>query len=123
LEFKQYPFLSQESTWAAEAALCANDQEMFWPYHDMLFENRGSYTRANLVRFAEILELDTITFDDCFESGKYSTAVQDQKAEGATKGVESTPTVLTNGIKIVGARPFEDYEVIIEQELADASGS
>ncbi len=40
--WKDYSFLGQESTWAAEAARCANDQGKFWAYHDYLYNHQGS---------------------------------------------------------------------------------
>jgi protein-disulfide isomerase len=120
-EFRSYPFLREDSTWAAEAALCASDQEAFWPYHDTLVANPGSYSKANLKQYADMLGLDTASFDDCVDSGRYTEEVQNGKAEGEAKGITKTPTVFINGQKIEGPLPFENFQEVIEQELARSS--
>ena len=122
LEFKHYPFLSESSTLAAEASLCADDQEQFWPYHDMLFANQGSFSQSNLETYARELGLDTDAFNRCLENGDFSQTVQDQFDEGDVKGVDTTPTVYINGLELVGSQPYENFESIIEQELAGAAG-
>ena len=119
LEFKNFAFLTDESVLAAEASLCANDQEQFWPYHDMLFANPGSYSKSNLKSYAQELELDTELFNSCLDGGEHSQDVQRQVEEGHAKGVSATPTLYINEIELVGARSFEDYEEIIEHELAN----
>jgi protein-disulfide isomerase len=121
-EFKNFAFLSKESTFAAEAGLCAADQDLFWPYHDVLFANPGTYTKSELKRLAAVAELDTETFGSCLDNGKYAGTVQDQLEEGRAKGVTSTPTILINGTKVVGAQPFESLQQQIEAEL-DKAGS
>lgn len=122
LEFKNFAFLSEGSTWAAEAVLCAADQGQFWPYHDMLFENQGQFSKGSLKRYAAALDLETGVFDDCLDGGKHRQEVQDQLVEGRAKGVESTPTVFVNETKIVGARPFETFQELIERELEREGG-
>ena len=119
LEFKQYAFLSDSSKLAAEASLCANDQGQFWPYHDMLFANRGSFSQSSLEAFAKELGLDTDLFNQCLAGGEHRQAVQDQIAEGAAKGVTSTPTIFINDYDLVGAQPFENLQTLIDQALGE----
>jgi len=61
---------------AAVAAECANEQGLFWQYHDKLFENQNSWERLveeNVVNefkaYAADLGLNTSQFNDCFDSG------------------------------------------------------
>jgi protein-disulfide isomerase len=122
LEFKQFPFLSESSTLAAEASLCANDQGQFWPYHDMLFANRGAFSQSNLESYAKELALDEDKFRLCLENGDHSQEVQDEVAVGRSKGVSTTPTLYINGVEVVGAQPYENFETIIEQELTITGG-
>ena len=66
--YRHLAFLGNESTWAAEASECAEDQGRFWDYHDKLFdeqrgENQGAYSKDNLKRFAAEIGLDTDRFD------------------------------------------------------------
>jgi len=108
LVFRDYPFLGPESITAAEAARCAGDQGKFWDYDNYLFahqggENKGAFSNPNLEAFAKTLSLNTTTFNQCLESGKYAQAVADSKTEGTNAGVTGTPKgyILKDG-KIVG---------------------
>lgn len=95
-------FLGQESIDAAQAVLCANDQNQFWAYRDYLFsnhtaENAGDFTQAKLLAFAKNLSLDEATFKSCLTSGKYATKVTDLNNYAAQQGINSTPSFLVNG--------------------------
>jgi len=56
--FQHFPFLGDESQWAAEASECAHEQGKFWEYHDLLYarqngENRGAFkwiTKSSLTK-------------------------------------------------------------------------
>jgi protein-disulfide isomerase len=59
---RDFAFLGDESTAAAEAARCAGDQDKFWEYHDYLYnhqngENQGNFSNINLKSFAASLGL------------------------------------------------------------------
>jgi protein-disulfide isomerase len=118
-----FAFLGPESQSAAEAAECAADQDAFWEYHDLLFEsqsgeNRGAFNSDNLKAFAEQLDLDTGQFDECLDSGKYSTLVQNETTAARQLGVQSTPAFVINGQAVIGAQPFDVFQQVIEQELS-----
>lgn len=107
LVYRDFTFLGPESQKSAEAAHCAGDQNKFWNYHDYLYshqngENKGAFSDPNLKSFAKTLGLNTATFDQCLDTGKYTQAVADSKNEGTTAGVNGTPKgfILKNG-KIV----------------------
>lgn len=117
-----FAFLGSESTWAAEAAECAADQDKFWEYHDKLYasqsgENQGTFNKDNLKKFAEKLGLDTKAFNDCLDSGKYTALVQDDTSASSALGVQSTPTFLINGQSVVGAQPFNVFQQTIDALL------
>ncbi len=120
--YLHFAFLGQESLWAAEASECAADQDAFWEYHDKLFnsqngENRGAFNKENLKQFAADLGLDTKTFNQCLDGGKYTQYVQSQVNIGRQIGVQSTPTFLINGQAVIGAQPFEAFQQAIESSL------
>jgi protein-disulfide isomerase len=97
----------RESADAANAALCANDQGKFWPYHDWLFanqyqENSGAFTKERLKSiFAAMNDatgktLDTAKFDTCVDSGSHDADVaKEQKA--LPSGATGTPSIIVNG--------------------------
>lgn len=122
LGYWNFAFLGDESTWAAESAECAADQDKFWEYHDIIYssqsgENQGTFNKDNLKKFAEELGLDTKSFNECLDSGKYTSLIQDDTSTSSALGVQSTPTFLVNGQAIVGAQPFEAFQQIIDPLL------
>ena len=121
--FRDFAFLGEESTRAAEAARCAGDQNKFWEYHDYLYnhqkgENQGAFSDANLKKFADTLKLDRAVFDACFDSEKYRPFVERETKLGQELGVSGTPTTFVDGEAIVGAIPFADIEKKIQAALA-----
>jgi protein-disulfide isomerase len=119
-----FAFLGQESLWAAEASECAADQDAFWEYHDLLFdsqsgENRGAFNKDNLKEMASDLGLDSETFNQCLDSGKYTDLVQQQNSFARQIGVRSTPTFLVNGQPVIGAQSFETFQQVIDSLMEE----
>lgn len=105
---------------AAEASECAAEQGKFWEMHDMLFEAAGT-GELGIDKFKQIaasLGLDTAQFNQCLDSAKYEQEVQKDLADGLRFGVQGTPGNFVNGILISGAYPFEQFQSIFEQILA-----
>lgn len=121
--FRQYPFLGQESTWAAGAVECANEQGKFWEFHDYLYthqgaENSGAFAKDKLEGFAQVLGLNTTQFKTCLESDKYADKVKEDLSQGQTAGVNGTPATFINGQIVSGAQPYENFKTLIDAELA-----
>ncbi len=126
MEFRNMAFIGAESVFAAEAAQCANDQGMFWEYHDLLFdeqrgENDGAFSPRRLKRFAGELGLDQEAFDSCLDTAQYRQMVLDETEAAGDAGVTSTPTVFINGEMVRGAQPFNVFREVIERKLREAA--
>lgn len=121
--FRHYAFLGQQSTWAAEAAECANEQDKFWAYHNYLYEhqadesNLDAYAKSKLIDIASSLGLNTDQFSQCLNDDKYSKKVADDLADGQKYGVTGTPTLYVNGTPVVGAQPYTAFKTLIDEEL------
>ena len=112
LKFVYVPmsFLGQESVYAAQAGYCAYEQDKFWEMHDAIFaasdspsENTGKYSIDNLKKIAAgISGIDTAQFNDCLDSGKYASAVQ-QAAAYASTAAQGTPTFYVNGNQVTAS--------------------
>ncbi|MFC1599070.1 DsbA family protein [Patescibacteria group bacterium] len=98
---------------AAEASECASDQDKFWEYNDLVYENQQGLSLADLSDFASQLSLNTSQFEECLSSDKYKNRVEAQLQDGLTKGVRGTPGTFINGQKLPGAVPYETIEEII----------
>ena len=127
LEWRDFPYLGEESRRAAVAARAAQEQEKFWEYHDLLYENQGSKNAGalsdeSLIGFAREAGLDVERFESSFKGGKYEDIVEQVFREAQDAGIQGTPTFLINGRIIVGAQPLEVFEQMIEEELARAGG-
>ena len=120
-----FAFLGPESQWAAEASECAAEQDAFWEYHDFLYgnqdgENRGAFSKDNLKRFAADLGLDTGEFNECLDTGKYKSLVEQEYQLSQQIGVSSTPTFVLNGRPVIGAQPFEVFQQQIQTALSES---
>jgi protein-disulfide isomerase len=121
--FRDYPLpFHQHAQKASEAARCAADQDGFWEYHDLLFENQSVWSSKteidqDLVAFATELSLNKSQFESCLTSGEHAQTVKDDLALGQELGVSGTPTFFINGRMLVGAQPFEAFKEIIDEEL------
>ena len=109
VEWRPMPIISQvpldspdnESVQAAEAAMCAADQNQFWPYSEALYaaqaaENSGVFSDQMLKNTAADVGLDTGAFDECLDSGAKQDEVLQIRQEGTDSGVQGTPTFLIN---------------------------
>lgn len=120
--FRNFAFIGQESTWAAEAAECAGEQSKFWEYHSYLYEhqngeNKGAFSKDNLKNFAKTLGLNTEQFNLCLDTEKYSQKVSNDRADGNALGVNSTPTFFIDGEKNIGVLNFDQFKSKIESKL------
>lgn len=119
--FKDLPLLSihPEAQKAAEAARCAGDQGKFWEYRAAMFDSTTINAELH-TKTAESLGLDQDEFSSCLETDKHADAVAADLKEASGLGLSGTPAFLINGVMLSGAQPYEAFEKVIEQELAQA---
>jgi protein-disulfide isomerase len=125
IEWRDFPYLGQESVNAALAARAAQEQGKFWEYHDALYRNQGSvnsgtFSNENLVALAEEAGLDAESFESDLTSGKYERAISQDLQEGQRLGISGTPTFFINDRALVGAQPIEAFEEAIEEAAREA---
>lgn len=102
---------------AAEAALCAGDQNAYWQFHERLF-NSKTLAREVYLQYAGELDLDMTSFESCITHRKYKDVVQEDSDFAVDLGIRSTPTFFINGIAVVGAQPLDVFKQVIDKELA-----
>ena len=122
--YRDFPLpFHAEADEAANAAECAGDQDKFWEMHEMIYKNQqewaGNSQAISIFKgYAKDIGLDTTKFDSCLDSKKYDSEIQNDMSDGNSYGVSGTPTFFINGISLVGAQPYSEFERVIEQELA-----
>lgn len=123
--YRHLAILGEQSVSAGQAAECAREQGKFWEYHDKLFAGQGPFAFAagNLKRYAKDLGLDSVAFDRCLDSGKYAQRVDTETGVGKMLGLRGTPSFFINGRPLIGAHPFETFQLVIEEELKDAKST
>jgi len=106
---------------AAEAAECADEQGKFWPYHDALYTRQDELAKGTMdyVALARELGMDKAAFEKCVKDEKYKDEVTKDYDDGVKVGVDGTPALFINGVKVTpaGAQPFSVFQTAIEAAL------
>ncbi|TSC66080.1 MAG: DSBA-like thioredoxin domain-containing protein [Microgenomates group bacterium Gr01-1014_80] len=76
-----------------------------------------------LKEYVKKVGADENKFSSCLDSGEKAALVKADLAEGSTAGVNGTPAFFINGRMISGAVPFEQFKVIIDEELNGTAAS
>ena len=96
-------FLGPDSVTAARAAFAAGEQNRYWPYHTLLFENQGEensgYVTDDFLRgLAEDTPgLDVHKWEDERAGNSFTQELGTVQAKAQAAGVNSTPTLIVKG--------------------------
>ena len=109
------------ATPAAEAAECVRDaaggsNEVYFEYHDKIFNNVRSLSIENLKSWAQELGYN---IDSCLSSGKFRDEVRKDLADGQAAGGRGTPYFIIigkdgKGIPLSGAQPFSAFDAALK---------
>lgn len=111
--------ISSASRAAANAAQCAFDQDKFWEYHDLLYENPIGFSEEGLKSYALMLDLDAEKFNTCVDQGYYMNKVVHSMNLAGEYGLSVTPAFLVNGEVIIGPPPTSYLSEMIERLLVE----
>jgi len=116
--FRHFPLeMHPRARAIAEAAVCADEQDAFWAFHDGVFEKAEPMGDAAILALAEGLGLDRGALEACLASGRGAAVVEQDIADGKAAGVTGTPAFFVNGIRLSGAQPVDAFVKLIEREL------
>ena len=118
-------FLGEDSVSTARAAIAAGEQDRYWQYAHLLFENQGGensgYATDEFLRdLAQQTEgLDVGAWEEARKAGFVEEELQAVQQRASADGVEVTPTLVISGPggerQLKGAVPFEDVEAAVEE--------
>lgn len=116
-------WLGSDSFTAAEAAYCANEQGKFKEYHSILYNSQadiqdGWANLDSLKQFAVDIGLDSEIFNECLDSGKYSSRVVHNTDIAISNKVTGTPHFFIVGSdgtvkQIAGPQPSIIFDATI----------
>ena len=118
-------FLGPDSVQAAKAALAAAEQNRYWPYYSLLFENQGTensgyVTGDFLQRLARNTPgLDVSKWNAQRTSSSFDAELRAAQSKAQSAGVTSTPTLLLSGPngqkKLVGVKDYGQISAAVDQ--------
>ncbi|MCH7967320.1 MAG: DsbA family protein [Thaumarchaeota archaeon] len=128
LIFVDLAIIGPDSIKAHAGSYCADEQGLYWKYHDYVYanqghENDGWANSQNLKLLVSGIDgMDTDSFAQCLDSGKYEQRVKDNKKIATNAGARSTPSFVIVGpsgdaIPISGAQPYSVFKKVIEDML------
>jgi protein-disulfide isomerase len=119
LQYRYFPLdIHPRGIPSAIAAVCADEQGKFWQMYDVLFPNQDKLEDADLQKYASGMGLNMTKFNQCLSSDEAAQKVRADMAEGATVGVQATPTFKIGDSIVRGAQPFAQFKSVIDSELA-----
>lgn len=119
LIWKDFPYSdhASRSFQAALAARCAQDENAFWDFHDLLYSGVYGLDRRSFLQIAEKLSLDTDDFADCFDSGAKAKVIEDNMREAAALDIPGVPFIYINDQEVMGEMDKAGLEKIIQAEF------
>jgi protein-disulfide isomerase len=118
-------FIGPDSVPAARAALAAGEQNRYWPYAQLLFENQGEensgyVTDEFLKSQAENTPgLDVGQWSSDLKGSSVTRQLQAAQAKAQSEGVNATPTLIFSGpggqTKLVGMYDYDQVSQAIAQ--------
>ena len=119
--FKDFTIIGPDSIGAAHATHCANEQNKYWEYHNILYnnwagENNGWAAKQNLGKYANDIKLDSNLFLQCMNSNNYKDLISQSNDDAQTLGISGTPAFFivdheTSEVRTIsGAQPYEVFE-------------
>lgn len=135
LEFIDFPVIGiksiqdwnndeKESVQAAEATMCAAEQDAFMMYREALYTgdlkpNSGVLSDENLGRIADNLGLDADALSSCLASGRYEEAIVSQALAALEAGVQQTPSMAIDGeIIVIPQSGYEGLQATLDEAIA-----
>lgn len=119
LIFRDFP-LDQAAVRAAILARCA-PPDQYYAFVDALFHGQTTWAQTGKVddalsKLAKVSGMSDEQFAACMKDEAVQKRVLDSRLEAEQQfKVESTPTFFVNGVRVVGAQPYPEFEKALNQ--------
>lgn len=125
--FKDYAFLSEDSTTAAVWGRAVWDvaPAKYWEWREAMYdaqdEEHGGFGNEesiyNLTKGIAGLDADAVKARVVANYNEYFSVIEADKAEGTALGIQGTPGFITGKTLIPGAYPLSEFEAAIDAQL------
>ncbi|MFA6160913.1 MAG: vitamin K epoxide reductase family protein [Patescibacteria group bacterium] len=102
---------------AAIAGVCAQRQNKFFEFYDLLYANQQKLARTDLENYAKSISLDVTAFDACLDDPSAQHQVLYDYNAGRSFGISGTPTLILNNALIDGAPNLDTLSQLIDERL------
>jgi len=124
LSIKFFPLGELNSTISALYGECAAQQNKFWEFHDLAFEQQSRWRSELRIRryfnnFVKEINLDGDQLSTCVESKDAQKKILAEKTLGESHFVRSTPTYFINEEMVVGAYELDKFLKEFFEEQSD----
>ena len=114
--------IHQNAFSAAVAGRCAQEQDKFWEYADLLYQNQQQWEylsnpKVFYADLAEQLGLQKDSFSRCMEQESVKQKVQNDYLEAINMKLDSTPSFFINRKITTGAKSLDQWSQLLDQEL------
>ena len=133
--YKDFP-LEEIHPWSKRASVDANclfaqKNDAYWNFADYIHANQQEVSAEKGIT-AQFAKLDLLTLEqgekEHLDAAKLQACIKIQnedalktaRREGDSLGIESTPTMYVNGVKVDGAVPAQELRAILDRALKDA---
>lgn len=104
----------------ARAARAQKGEAGFWAVHDLLFASQPKLEDADLEVVARTGRLDVVKAMGAVGNKTFAKAIEADLDLGDDVQSSGTPHFFINGRRVIGAKPFDQMKVIIDDEIAKA---
>lgn len=109
------------ATNASLASMCANEQNKFADYANILFDKQDEWAKLQTTQkfkdYARQLKLNANQFNQCLDSGKYSAAVAAGAVDAEKMNIGNLPVTFVNAEFFDGPVGYDKLKEGIEKEL------
>jgi protein-disulfide isomerase len=130
--YYDFPLISihQHTFLASRAGRCANDQEKFWEFQQVMFRNQSTWASktdviGDFVDYAGEAGADKDVFDACLRSDAHAETITANLRLAEALGLDGTPTVMVSMGRGMARRlmsaDFQSIKAAIEELEAQAA--
>ena len=113
--FKEWPILGPASVFAARAALAAEKQGKYEPFHFALMGAKGRLSDEQVLKVAEEVGLDVDQLQADMKSRDIDAAILKNKALAQELGINGTPAFVIGDTVVPGAATLTRLKDLVEK--------